>query len=217
MVPVYSITSDGIAALSTDNIRNKNNHLANFVLDSIREEIREYDPTVQIFALNASAIRSGFKISKDSPKTSPIEIANCMTGINHKVANVVVNDVSGRELAYMVLDNFLFNRVDTEKNPLVHYSGLKIDKTGFMAAYDRGIIGDELCRYITLTDTDETIDPNKKYRIANVEKYFNKAADDKIKKMYESSEHLGINIHDLFKSHFKKHPNVHYTPDTRLY
>lgn len=217
VVPVYSITSDGIAALSTDNIRNKNNHLANFVLDSIREEIREYDPTVQIFALNASAIRSGFKISKDSPKTSPIEIANCMTGINHKVANVVVNDVSGKELAYMILDNFLFNRVDTEKNPLVHYSGLKIDKTGFMAAYDRGIIGDELCRYITLTDTDETIDPNKKYRIANVEKYFNKAADDKIKKMYESSEHLGINIHDLFKSHFKKHPNVHYTPDTRLY
>ncbi len=217
VTPIYSITSDDLTSLSTDNIRNRNSHLANFVLDSIRDEIKEYDPDVQIFALNASAIRGGFKISKDSPKTSPIEIANCLVGINHKVANVVVNDVSGKELSYMVLDNFLFNRLDTEKNPLMHYSGLKIDKTGLMAAYDRGIVGDELCQYITLTDTNEQIDPNKQYRIANVEKYFIKATNEKIKEFYSSSKPLNINIHDLFKDHFKKHPNIHYTPDTRLY
>lgn len=117
----------------------------------------------------------------------------------------------------MVLDNFLFNRLDTEKNPLMHYSGLKIDKTGLMAAYERGIVGDELCQYITLTDTNEQIDPNKQYRIANVEKYFIKATNEKIKEFYSSSKPLNINIHDLFKDHFKKHPNIHYTPDIRLY
>ncbi len=217
VAPQYSITSDGITSLSVDNIRNRNNHLANFVLDSIREEIKEYDPDVQIFALNASAIRSGFKISKNEPKTSPIEIANCLVGINHKVANVVVNNVTGRELSFMVLDNLLFNRLDTEKNPLIHYSGLKVDKTGLLAAYDKGIIGEELCKFITLSDTGETINPDEKYRIANVEKYFNKSVNEKIKELYSASEPLNINIHDLLKEHFRKHPNIHYTPENRLY
>ena len=214
---IYSITSDSLTSLSVENIRNRNNHLANFILDSIRDEIKEHDPSVQIFALNASSIRSGFKISKDKPKTSPIEIANCLVGINHKVANVVVNDVSGSELAYMILDNFLFNRIDTEKNPLIHYSGLKIDKTGLLKAYDSGIIGSRLCQYITLTDTNEQIDPNKKYRIANVEKYFIKSQNERIKNMFSSSKPLNINIHDLFKQHFEKHPKIHYKPDIRLY
>ena len=214
---IYSITSDSLTSLSTDNIRNRNNHLANFVLDCIRDEIKEHDPTVQIFALNSSSIRNGFKISKDKPKTSPIEIANCLVGINHKVANVVVNDVSGSELAYMILDNFLFNRIDTEKNSLIHYSGLKIDKTNLLKAYDRGIIGSRLCQYITLADTNEQIDPDKKYRIANVEKYFIKSQNEKIKNMFSSSKPLNINIHDLFKQHFEKHPKVCYNPDIRLY
>ena len=217
VIPIYSIMSDDISSLSTDGIRSKNNHLANFVTDAIRDEIKEYDPAVDVFALNASAIRGGFEISKNKPKTSPIEIANCLVGINHKVANVVVNDVSGRELAYIVLDNFLFNRVDTEKNPLVHYSGLKIDKTGFLAAYDKGIIGDELCNFIFLSDTNEPVNPNKKYRIANVEKYFTKATSKRAEELYASSRPLNINIHDLFKDHFKKHPNIKYTPDIRLY
>ena len=86
-----------------------------------------------------------------------------------------------------------------------------------MAAYDRGIFGEELCQYITLADTNEQIDPNKKYRIANVEKYFTKTTNEKIKELYASSKPLNINIHDLFKEHFKKHPNVSYTQENRLY
>ena len=117
----------------------------------------------------------------------------------------------------MILDNFLLNRIDTEKNPLIHYSGLKIDKTNLLKAYDRGIIGSKLCQYITLVDTNEQIDPNKKYRIANVEKYFIKSQNERIKNMYSSSKPLNINIHDLFKQHFEKHPEVNYTPDIRLY
>lgn len=66
-----------------------------------------------------------------------------------------------------------------------------------------GELGDELCQYITLTDTNEQIDPNKQYRIANVEKYFIKATNEKIKEFYSSSKPLNINIHDLFKDHFK--------------
>ena len=116
----------------------------------------------------------------------------------------------------MILDNFRFNKLDPERNTIIHYSGLKIDKTGFMDAYSKGKIGSDLCEFVTLTDTNEQINPDETYKIANAEKYFIKAHDEKIKKMYENSSKLGAGVHKLFRDHFIKHPDITFTPDNRL-
>lgn len=215
---VYTIksTDKSLNKLSVENIRNRNNQLANFVCDAILDSIKQKDPTVQIFALNASAIRAGFKIG-EKPTVSPFEISNCLDGINSTQADVYITDVTGRELAFMVEDNFLFNKTDTEKNPIIHYSGLKIDKTGFMNAHSKGKRGADLCSYITLQETGEGIDPDKTYRIANPEKYFIKTGNEKIKKMMNKSYPLYENVHDLFKSYFERNPETTFTPDMRLY
>lgn len=202
--------------LSTKNIRSTNNHLANFVTDAILAEIKKKDPSVQIFALNASAIRGGFKLEGE-PNISPFEISNCLDGISFDQGDIYTNEVSGRELSLMVLDNFLFNRIDTEKNPIIHYSGLTIDKTNFMKEYSKGKIGAELCKYLTLEETGENIDPNKTYKIANPEKYFIKSSNDKIKGMYNSAHPLNSNIHDLFLGHFNEKECITFTPRVRFY
>ena len=208
-------TDSDIASLSIDGIRNKNNYLANFVTDCIMEEIKEIDPEVRIFALNSSSIRNGFKLGEEKTVT-PFEVLNCLNGINHKAGQIVTNKITGRELIYMILDNFRFNKLDPERNTIIHYSGLKIDKTGFMDAYSKGKIGSDLCEFVTLTDTNEQINPDETYKIANAEKYFIKAHDEKIKKMYENSSKLGAGVHKLFRDHFIKHPDITFTPDNRL-
>ena len=64
---IYTIktTSPEIEDLNTEHIRSGNNYLANFVCDAILEEIQEKDPSVQIFAINASAVRGGFKVGEN--------------------------------------------------------------------------------------------------------------------------------------------------------
>lgn len=208
-------TNPDVVNLSIEGIRTKNNYLANFVTDSIMEGIKEIDPEVDVFALNSSSIRNGFKLG-DEPSVTPFEVLNCLNGINHKIGQIVVNEVTGRELIYMILDNFRFNKLNPERNTIIHYSGLKINKTGFMDAYQKGKVGSDLCEFVVLSDTNEPVDPDKKYKIANVEKYFTKAHDEKIKDMRQNSVELGVGVHKLFRDYFIKHPYISFTPDERL-
>ena len=86
------------------------------------EGIKEIDPEVDVFALNSSSIRNGFKLG-DEPSVTPFEVLNCLNGINHKIGQIVVNEVTGRELIYMILDNFRFNKLNPERNTIIR--GLK--------------------------------------------------------------------------------------------
>ncbi|MCD8024843.1 MAG: metallophosphoesterase [Candidatus Gastranaerophilales bacterium] len=212
----YTIKSSysQISTLNTKNVRSKNSYLANFVTDTILSEIKEIDESVQIFALNASAIRNGFELS-DTPSVSPLDVQNCLSGINCNDAEIYVNEVNGNKLAEMVLDNFLFNEKEKEKNPLTQYSGLEIDKTGMLEGYKNG--EDNFCKYIKLTETKETISPDKTYKIANVKKYFIKTNNPSIKMLFDDAKPLNANAWQLFKESFEKNPVKEFTPDTRLY
>ncbi len=214
---IYTIKSNsGLKELNTDSVRHKNSGLANFITDAVLSEIKKRDDTIQIFALNASSIRGGFKIS-NKPSISPFDVSKSLDGIVPEVADLYVTDVSGEELSYMVLDNFLFNSKDIERNPLIQYSGLIIDKTSMMRDYQNGNSLKDLCKYITLKETGKPVTPDETYRIANPEKYFIKAHNDELKNMINKSKPLGLNVHDLLKEYFENNKEIEFEPDTRLY
>lgn len=214
----YRITpQDDSISLNMKNVRNSNSHLANLITDSILDEIKQIDDSVQIFALNASSIRGGFELEEGKAgNVCFFELSNCLDGLSSEQANVFVNEISGQKLAYLVLDNFSFNEIDTEKNPIIHYSGLKIDKKGFMEASKQGASYRELCQFMTLEETGEPINPNQTYKIANVEKYFIKSKDEKIKSMINDAYPLDLSARQAFENHFKKNDEVIYKPKTRF-
>ena len=125
--------------------------------------------------------------------------------------------VSGRELVYMVVDNIVFNQEAPNKNPLIQYSGLIIDKTKMLEAIDNGTTLDNLIQFVVDERTGEPIKPENTYKIANVEKYFNKTNNVYIRKLKDKSEFFGASVQDMFKKHFIESDGIlHARCDTRI-
>ena len=98
---------------------------------------------------------------------------------------------------------FINQWVSPQKNTIIHYSGLIIDRTNLMQAYENGAPDDDLCQYIVNANDNTPINPNKKYIIANTEKYFDKNPNKEIKAMKSKSIATGKNLHELFLEHFE--------------
>ncbi len=201
---IYKIKSmnDELKTLDLDNIRSGNNYLANFVTDSILEELKKTDKNIDFFALNASAIRHPLQISNE-PGISNFDIMNVLVGIKEEDGKIMTTNLTGEDIVYMVLDNILFNREMPEKNPLIQYAGLEINKTEIIKAYDNGADLCELAMYVKDTRTNKEIELTSKYKIANVEKYFNKSQNPQIARIKNISEYTGYSVQELFKQHFE--------------
>ena len=199
----YSIRTDNpsVNTLEMLNIRTGNSHLANFVTDSVLNEIRKKDETIDFFALNSSAIRHPLAVSKEAG-VSPFDVLNVLGGIKEEDGQIMTTEVTGNELAMLVVDNISFNKIDQNKNPLIHYSGLIVDRTNILKALEEGKEPETLTKYIRNANTGKLINPRKKYKIANVEKYFNKSSNSNIKEMKNRSEFLGFSVQEAFKNHF---------------
>lgn len=202
---LYSIQTEkpNIEALDIDGIREGNNYLANFITDSILEEAKKKDPTINFFALNASAMRHPLNVSEE-PQISPLDIMNVLAGITEVDGSLMITEVTGKELSYMVADNYLFSKETPDKNPVIHYSGLITKREQIWEALENGVDPYELTEYIIDAETNMPIEPDKTYKIMNVEKYFNKSKNSVIKDLKAKSEFTGNKVQELFKNHFTK-------------
>ena len=200
----YSIKIDNpsIKSLEVLNIRSGNNHLANFVTDSILEEIRKKDATIDFFALNSSSIRHPLNIS-NKPEVSPFDILNVLGGIKEEDGQIMTTKVSGKELAMLVADNISFNKIDQNRNPLIQYSGLIVNRTKILEEIQKGSSPERIAKHIINENTGKRINPRKTYKIANVEKYFNKSNNPEIRELKNRSEFLGYSVQQAFKNHFE--------------
>ncbi len=214
----YSITTDNprLEMLDIHNIRVQNNYLANFITDSILEEIRKKDKTVDFFALNSSSIRHPLRVS-ESPCISNLDIMNVLEGIREDEGKIMTTEVTGKDIVYMVLDNFTFNEENPKRNPLIHYSGLITDKTNMLKDYKAGKNIEELAKYVTDTRTNEPLELDKVYKIANPEKYFKKSQNKKIRDLKESSSYTEDTVQSLFKKYFEESDgNIHIKCEERI-
>lgn len=206
--PTYSIKAQKpqVKKLDITGIREGNNFLANFVTDSILEEARKKDSTIDFFALNSSSIRRCLKVSS-KPSISYFDINSVLSGIKEEEGQIMTTQVTGKELAYLVIDNFLFNRKAPSSNPIIQYSGLIIDRTNLLKAYENNDSLETYTQFIIDENTGETIKPDRIYKIANVEKYFDKSKNYYIKELKKSSEYMGVSVQKLFKEHFVSSAN----------
>lgn len=213
--PEYIIRSKIEGLLAEHHIRRGPSALANYITDSILTELHKTNPEVEIFALNASAMRNPLPVGYKHP-ISNMQVLNVLKGITDSEADLVSTDVSGETLIDMLLDNYLTNRIAQEKNPIIHYSGLMVDRQALLKDYDEGKSYEELRKHIKTQKDKQIIDLNKSYKIANVIKYYNKMQNQKIKALKDISTPLNQNAKKLFIQHFEQTKNNYFEYESRL-
>lgn len=201
--PIYTLECENsdLTQLSINGVREGNNYLANFVTDSVLEELQKQDANINFFALNSSSIRHPLNLG-NKPNISSFDIKNVLVGIKEEDGKIMTTDLNGEDIVYMVLDNILFNKENPKKNTLIQYAGLEINKTKMLEAHENGADLNELSVFVTDKNTNKPIDITKQYRIANVEKYFNKSQNPQIKTLKNISEYTGSSVQELFQQHF---------------
>lgn len=214
----YSIHSDNpnIRTLDVKGVRSGNSFLANFVTDAVLSELKRKDPSIDIFAINASAIRHTLQLG-DNPSVSNFDILNVLAGIKEDDAQIIISDVSGEQLVELVIDSVMFSKNNPEKNPVIHYSGLIIHRNKIMEAVQDGKPLSEIAQYVISSDTNKAVNLSQTYRIANPEKYFNKTKNPSIKALKEKSTFFGVTVQEMFKGYFENNKdNIHAKCDVRI-
>lgn len=205
-----------ISVLGIEGIRLGNNYLANFVTDAILSQIQKTNPEVQIFAINASAIRTPLDTALYGGANN-IQIMNTLNGIVDEDAGLLKSTISGRVLVKLVAENTVFSETNPKRNPVTHYSGLIIDKKEILDGIHSGKSDEYLTQFIKTAD-GTPIDLNKTYTIANVEKYFKKSKTPFINStLYNEAEPLNLNAKKLFVSYMNENKeNLIAKCDTRI-
>ena len=205
----YIIPSSDNVSLTLDGIRFENNYLANYITDVIFYKIKQYYPEVDIFALNSSSIR-GSLLTQNEGQINNTHLVMTLNGIKEEDANILISKVTGLELLEIICDNILFNDKNHQKNPLLQYSGIKINKNTMLALLKKGMEPSALCNLVKTTKDNKPVDLTKTYYLANVEKLFNKTKFDLLKNIYKSNRthKTNLNAKELFKSYFEEGNNA---------
>lgn len=211
LVERYPISSDGLEYLDVKEVRNENNHLANYVNDVILSEIQKTAPDVKIFGLNASAYRSGLP-TNSLRGANNLELMLVLNGLKEYSADIFVNEISGKELIEIIHQNLKFNQDGAQKvdpgeenrKPLMQYSGLLIDKHLKDFDTEKTPIED-LRQFVRLEETGEPVELETKYKVANVFKWLLKSEYTDIKRLRDEAVKLGnTNAKRLFREYFER-------------
>lgn len=199
---------DDIQELSLKGIRFENSPLANFITDVILYRIKKIYPDTDFFALNASAIRGPLN-TKNAGTINNTDLLLTLNGIKQEDADILISQITGDELVEIVCENIASNKEDQTRNPLMHYSGLKINRSMLIKGMEKGLRKEYLRDFITRADTDEPIELDKTYKIANVEKFFIKSKYPPIKELYisTSTTKTRLNAKEEFRNYFNSGDN----------
>lgn len=194
---------DDIKELTLKGLRYENNFLANFITDVILNRIRKKYPNTDFFAINASAIRGELK-TEISGSVNNLNILLTLNGIKNEDADILISKLTGEQILDIVIENLVANSKDKNRNPLMHYSGLKINKTLLLKSLEHGIAKKDMIRFLTKTDTNEPLELDKEYCFANVRKFFIKTKNPKVKEIYNSKNTVktSLNAKNEFRKHF---------------
>lgn len=200
----YSIPALDDVKLNLEGIRVQNSYLANYITDVIAHKIKEkYD--IDFFALNASAIRGPLLTQKEG-EIDNTRLLTILNGIKEEDADILISKVTGQELCEIVCENIMLNKNNPKRNPLLQFSGLKINKTLMLNLLEHKTPSQSLCHLITTCDGEE-IQKDKVYYMANVEKFFLKTKNPTIKSLYYDktrTHKTSINAKKAFQQYFEE-------------
>ena len=87
----YSIRTDkeNVQQLDIKDVRQGNSFLANFITDTILEELKKKDGSIDFFALNSSSIRHPLNVSME-PKNSFLDVMSVLSGIKEEEGKMLL-------------------------------------------------------------------------------------------------------------------------------
>lgn len=212
--------------LDKDNVRYGNSPLANTVTDMILEQIQEKDPDVLATGIASSAFRRGL-----ADGSSNIDIINVLSGSIESQSVIKVGELTGHNLAEVILENVAKNRVKPDNLPLIQWSGIKIDKAGLIKIINSEINPDsketlldkeetryklidnkfdEISKCIQIKNSSGEFEPiqlEKPYKIAMPNKFFVRSETVSVKKYgnkFDEPEFGDMTLNDLFRENLEK-------------
>lgn len=195
-------TSDDISELQLKGVRYQNSYLANYITDVILNRIKKQYPDTDFFTINASSIRGGLS-TKNGGCVNNLDFLLTLNGAKNEDSTIFISKISGEKLLNIVTDNLIANEKDKNKNPLNHYSGLKVEKTLLLDGIKHNLPKEILIQFLRRTDTGEPLELDGEYKLANIEKAFLKTKNPIEKELYTNKGTIKTNLNA--KSEFIRH------------
>ena len=195
-------TSDDISELQLKGVRYQNSYLANYITDVILNRIKKQYPDTDFFTINASSIRGGLS-TKNGGCVNNLDFLLTLNGAKNEDSTIFISKISGEKLLNIVTNNLIANEKDKNKNPLNHYSGLKIEKTLLLDGIKHNLPKEILIQFLRRTDTGEPLELDGEYKLANIEKAFLKTKNPIEKELYTSKDTIKTDLNA--KSEFLRH------------
>lgn len=170
------LTNENITKLSKnatkkDDIREINNHLANFVTDGVLNSIRQIEPDTAVFGVASSAFRQDLPVNK--PMTN-LQLRDLLNGQTEAMSQVYTGKIKGSDLINIVSKNIQDN-IKNNRNTIIQWSGIQIDKKGIKEALESGkTTNEDMAKYIKIKDDNGNyvdINEDSPYKVA-IPNYF---------------------------------------------
>lgn len=193
-----------IEALSTDGIRNSANLLANFTSDVVKEQYEKHGGEADIVGLQTASIRQTLPVNG---WTSNIKLLNLFCGRTVALGALQKADLKGADITKFVIENYGDNMKNRSRNPLVQYSGMRINKGQFDNLLMSGnATMKDYANCLEVKDKNgeyQKLDMEKTYKVALPEELFVVPNVKTLMNMKDKFQPTGYNADDLFMEYVK--------------
>ena len=182
-----------INILSKKDVRHKNSVLANFITDSILASIRKDYPEVDVFGVASSAFRQDIHMNATN-----LELLNSLGGSIQDLSKIYIGDITGNELAAIIVENVEANNANPETNTIFQWSGIRFNRK-LLTQNPENV---EQAIQIKNKDGEyENLNPEKIYKVALPNKFFSKPNIQKAKILEDRFMPTELTMNDLFRSY----------------
>lgn len=211
-----------IKQMSTQGIRKQNSHLMNFVADSVKEEYETHDPDVDIVGYQSASIRQPIAVNG---WTSNIKLLNLFCGRPLEGGILCKGEITGADFTRILTENYGDNLKNNSRNPLLHYSGVRVNKKGVDELLMSGgkVTNDDYAKNIEVKDKNgeyKPLDLNKTYKVVMPKECFIVPNVRSAMALYPSKfKDTPYNGDDLFMDFVKRHDykmDMTKSADTRI-
>ena len=198
-----------------DEIRYHNSYLMNFLTTAVKEEIiKRIDPDVFAVGLQSSIVRCGIENGSDN-----LTVMKIFDGVSKELSGLETGYVNGEDLVGLIVENILDNLVNPNRNTIIHWSDIQIDKQLIKAIND----GDSDSSYseaIRVRNPKiqefEPIDLSKDYKIAIGSKFLLKNSIKYPPKIRENFSKIQVTYDEMFRKYLEAHNyKVNITQNTK--
>lgn len=209
MKPYFTVNDPkGRAKLEIDNIRYDDNDVAKIITDGVLASVNKYHKGTEVFGAASSTFRQELSTSLDRPVTN-MELMNVNGGMVDSLSEVCVGKLKGKDLAIVILDNLQENLKDKNRNTILQWAGVQLDKGALSKEINEGRITkftdtSKAKSFIKIKDEHgeyQPIDLNRDYKVAIPRKFFIRTGFEWMKSKESSFENMGRSMDDLLREH----------------